>query len=289
MKPVPSVLAAALVFSSALTISSRATAPHSAPSQNPSGDSFPNKSVTIYVADFDIDALRENERHSTLANVPPAPTGGATATTTATPPASASATPPNDGTPAAPGAADARKPDATKPDASQTDPQRSDTQRNDSQRTEPRDDSPAAQAARLVNLTATNLVKALEQAGYTARRLRGGARPDSGVILRGVFAQADANAGLRRIVVGGDSTDSKMVLFVGVGNLAKPDQAIYLPVGPTSADGRLGPVINVSVYAPISRFDLEKNPSEDSLKRLAPQVVNEVTTLLNANRLAVSE
>ncbi len=282
MKALPSVLAAALVFSAALTISSRAIARHSAPSQSPSGDSFPNKSVTIYVADFDIDALRATERHSTLANVPPATTGG----TTATPPASASATPLNaDGTSAVPGSADARKPDAAKPDGLQPD-----SQRSDPQRTEAKDDgSPAAQAARLVNLTATNLVKALEQAGYTARRLRGGARPDSGIILRGVFAQADANAGLRRVVAGGDSTDSKMVLFVGVGNLARPDQAVYLPVGPTSADGRLGPVINVSVYAPISRFDVEKSPSEDSLKRLAPQIVNEVTTLLNANRLAVSQ
>lgn len=281
MKALPSVLAAALVFSAVLTISSPAIARRSAPSQSPSGDSFPNKSVTIYVADFDIDALRATERRSTLANVPPT-TGG----TTATPPASASATPPNaDGTSAVPGSADARKPDAAKPDGLQPD-----SQRPDPQRTEPKDDgSPAAQAARLVNLTATNLVKALEQAGYTARRLRGGARPDSGIILRGVFAQADANAGLRRIVAGGDSTDSKMVLFVGVGNLARPDQAVYLPVGPTSADGRLGPVINVSAYAPISRFDLEKSPSEDSLKRLAPQIVNEVTTLLNANRLAVSE
>jgi hypothetical protein len=280
MKALLSVLAAALVFSAAVTISSRAITRRSAPAQSPSGDSFPNKSVTIYVADFDIDVLRATERHSTLANVPPATTGGSTGT-----PASASATSPNaTGTSAVPGTADARKPDAAKPDGLQPD-----SQLSDPQRTEAKDDSPAAQAARLVNLTATNLVKALEQAGYTARRLRGGARPDSGIIIRGVFAQADANAGLRRIVVGGDSTDSKMVLFVGVGNLARPDQAVYLPVGPTSADGRLGPVINVSVYAPISRFDLEKTPSEDSLKRLAPQIVNEVTTLLNANRLAVSE
>jgi hypothetical protein len=280
MKALLSVLAAALVFSAAVTISSRAIARRSAPAQSPSGDSFPNKSVTIYVADFDIDVLRATERHSTLANVPPATTGGSTGT-----PASASATSPNaTGTSAVPGTADARKPDAAKPDGLQPD-----SQPSDPQRIEAKDDSPAAQAARLVNLTATNLVKALEQAGYTARRLRGGARPDSGIIIRGVFAQADANAGLRRIVVDGDSTDSKMVLFVGVGNLARPDQAVYLPVGPTSADGRLGPVINVSVYAPISRFDLEKTPSEDSLKRLAPQIVNEVTTLLNANRLAVSE
>jgi hypothetical protein len=281
MKALPSVLAAALAFSAAVTISSRAITRRSAPSQSPSGDSFPNKSVTIYVADFDIDVLRATERHSTLANVTPATTGGSTGT-----PASASATSPNaTGTSAVPGTADARKPDAAKPDGVQPD-----SQRSDPQRTEAKDDgSPAAQAARLVNLTATNLVKALEQAGYTARRLRGGARPDSGIILRGVFAQADANAGLRRVVAGGDSTDSKMVLFVGVGNLARPDQAVYLPVGPTSADGRLGPVINVSVYAPISRFDVEKSPSEDSLKRLAPQIVNEVTTLLNANRLAVSQ
>jgi hypothetical protein len=280
MKALPSVLAAALAFSAAVTISSRAITRRSAPSQSPSGDSFPNKSVTIYVADFDIDVLRATERHSTLANDPPATTGGSTGT-----PASASATSPNaTGTSAVPGTADARKPDAAKPDGLQPD-----SQPSDPQRTEAKDDSPAAQAARLVNLTATNLVKALEQAGYTARRLRGGARPDSGIIIRGVFAQADANAGLRRIVVGGDSTDSKMVLFVGVGNLARPDQAVYVPVGPTSADGRLGPVINVSVYAPISRFDLEKTPSEDSLKRLAPQIVNEVTALLNANRLAVSE
>jgi hypothetical protein len=280
MKPVPSVLALALVFSAALTISLRAATRPSGPWQSPSGDSFPNKSVVIYVADFDIDVVPgKDARNSPAANVPRGTADGSPGT-------EPNAPPPNAAGNATPAPQEAARTDASNATASGT---RTDSQRPDPPRTEVKDDSPAAQAARLVNLIATDLVKALEQAGYTARRLRNGSRPDAGIVIRGVFAQADAQAGLRRMVVGGDSTDSKMVLFVGVGNLSRPDQAVYLPVGPTSADGRLGPVINVSVYAPISRFELDKNPPEDSLKTTAAQIVSEVTTLLNANRLAVGE
>src|ERR1035437_5726673 len=71
MNPVPSVLALALVFSAALTISLRAATRPSGPWQSPSGDSFPNKSVVIYVADFDIDVVPgKDARNSPAANVP---------------------------------------------------------------------------------------------------------------------------------------------------------------------------------------------------------------------------
>jgi hypothetical protein len=279
MKPLPPVLALLLVFAAALTISLRAATHPAAPSQSPSGDSFPNKSVVLYVVDFDIDAVRGKDGKSAAA--PAVPPDGSPVAEGNAPPNGQPA--PAGGAPAAPGAA---RNDASKTNAGGA---RTDLQRPDPPRAEAKDDSPAAQAARLVNLTSSDLVKALELAGYTAQRLRDGARPDHGIVVRGVFAQADAHAGLRRMVVGGDSTDSKMVLFVGIGNLSRPDQAVYLPVGPSSVDGRLGPVINVSAYAPVSRFDLDKDPSEESLKRLAGQIVGEVTTLLNANRLAVSE
>jgi hypothetical protein len=78
---------------------------------------------------------------------------------------------------------------------------------------------------KLVDLASTTLVKILEQEGYSARRLPYSASaPDSGVVLRGVFAQVDENSGLRRAVIGGLATDAKMQLFVGVGNLARPEQ-----------------------------------------------------------------
>jgi hypothetical protein len=284
MKPLPSILAATLLASVALTISSRATTRYSELTQTPSGDTFPNKSVVIYVADFDIDALRAKDEKNSAAPIVPSATADSSSSSQ---PVTPVASPQNlTGSPTPASGQEAKKTDAPKAEASRTDSQRPDLQRIEL----PKDDSPAAQAAKLVDLTSVTLVKALEQAGYTARRLRNSAaRPDDGVVLRGVFAQADASAGLRRVVLGGDVTDSKMVLFVGVGNLSRPDQAVYLPVGPGSADGRLGPVISVSVYAPVSRFNLDRDPSEELLKNTSTKIVSEMTTLLNANPLAVNQ
>jgi hypothetical protein len=257
-------------------------------SQSPSADVFPNKSIIIYVADFDLQATHDpaatgnsanrNATSNVTSNVTPNVTPNVNSQASTSPLATSpvAATNPPVGAVVTPDAqnnttkADAIKVDATKGDASA-------------------DDSPRARAAKLVDLASTTLVKVLEQEGYSARRLRNGASPpDSGVVLRGVFAQVDANSGLRRAVIGGLATDAKMQLFVGIGNLARPEQPVYAVVSPQPADN-IGPLISVSVYAPVGRYELDRDPSEELLKRTAISIAGDLTRLLNANPLALQQ
>jgi len=257
-------------------------------SQSPSADVFPNKSIIIYVADFDLQATHDpaaaenSANRGTVANATPNANAYATpnvnsAASPAGPPAATSPAPAANPTVGAVVTTDAQN-NATRGDATRGDPAKGDS---------PADDSPHAQAVKLVDLASTTLVKILEQEGYSARRLPYSASaPDSGVVLRGVFAQVDENSGLRRAVIGGLATDAKMQLFVGVGNLARPEQPVYAVLSPQTADN-IGPLISVSVYAPVGRYELDREPSEELLKRTATSIASDLTRLLNANPLAL--
>ena len=253
--------------------------------QTPSSDPFPNKSIVIYVADFDIDSTNgpATSRLSPNRTVVSAPAAAAPPNSSAPPAASASAN----------GAAtsDSQVTDETKAATSRTDADaasgsaKPDTTRSDV----PPDNTPRAQAARLVDLTSTVLVQVLEKAGYTVKRLRNSvARPESGVVIHGVFAQVDPNAGLRRVVVGGIATDPKMLLFIAVGNLARPEQSLYQVVKAAPA-GNIGPEISVSVYAPVSRYELDFDPAPEQLKSTSEIISQDLTRVLNANPLALNQ
>jgi uncharacterized protein DUF4410 len=151
-----------------------------------------------------------------------------------------------------------------------------------------KEDGPAEQARKLVDFMSTTLVKELEKAGYTARRLRPGeARPAEGVGIHGVFAEPDEQNRLRRAVVGDGPSIGKMELFVGVSNLARPEQALYAVADPKS-ENKPGAVITVSSYAPVAKFEMEKNATEKTVKDTASTIVADLTLLLNANIAAVN-
>ncbi|MGA2421488.1 MAG: DUF4410 domain-containing protein [Candidatus Acidiferrum sp.] len=263
--------------------------------QTPSGDVFPDKSVIIYVADFDLQATHAPGTATNSGSRTANPPANATAPVSATTTVAAQAT----NSPAGSGElADGSKSEAQKLDLARADAQNSDGQKSDAVKTDPAkadaarmdaEDSPRVQAAKLVDLTATTLVKVLEQQGYAALRLRNGASaPDSGVVIRGVFAQVDPEFGIRRVVIGGLATDPKMLLFVGVGNLAKPEQAVYAVISPQPADN-VGPLISVSAYAPVGRYELDRDPSEELLRRMGTSIAGDLTRLLNANPLALEQ
>ena len=134
---------------------------------------------------------------------------------------------------------------------------------------------------------AENLVTALEKAGYTVQRLHAGAAlPKAGLRIRGVFAEPDERNRIRRLLVGSDSSSPKILLYVGVNNLAQPEQPLYELANPPSNDGRHGPVITVTSYAPAARFELARNPSDEEFQKIAAQIAGALTALLNANPLA---
>jgi hypothetical protein len=292
-----------LVLSSAVVVS-LALGPL-AGAQTPSSDSFPNKSIVIYVADFDLEAVHGPSAGGPTSRVAispplvPAANSAVISATTGIQTPAIGAAPQANGTVAGgvsasntPANADAQKADAAsaqlvRGDASdKSDAQKSDAQRNDAVKIAA-EDSPRVQAAKLVDLASNTLVKVLEQQGYAVRRLRSNAIvPDSGVIIRGVFAQVDENATLRRAVIGGAVSAPEMLLFVGVGNLARPDQTLYAVVSPAPADN-VGPGISLSVYVPVGRYELENLPSEELLKKTSGAIAADLTRLLNANPLAL--
>jgi hypothetical protein len=152
------------------------------------------------------------------------------------------------------------------------------------------EDDPRKLASHLVELMSTRLVVALQKAGYSATRIRAGdARPDSGVQIRGLFAEVDNENRWRRAVIRSATDSGKMEALVTVANLSKPEQALYEIAQLPGNEDKPGAVITLSPYVPLTKFDLSKDADENVFKAIAPRVVNDLTDLLNRNPAAVTE
>ena len=226
----------------------------------------PGNSKVVYVSDFDLEILRRGADKSS-------PAGTASDRLPLEPSGAASTTPrtPSGATPTASSNKSPRLPASARP-------------------TDPADKSPTDRANALVNVMSESLVRALEKAGYTVHRLRAGeTRPQAGLRIRGVFAEPDEENRIRRLLVGGDSTTPKMLLYVGVDNLARPEQPLYELAKAASNDGRHGPVITVTPYSPVARFEMEKNPADDDIKKISTNIVADLNALLNVNSAGASQ
>lgn len=147
--------------------------------------------------------------------------------------------------------------------------------------------TPADQANALINVVSESLIRALREVGYRAQRLSAGsALPKVGLRLRGVFAEADERNRARRLLIGGDPVTAKMLLFVGVNDLSRPEQPLYQLADPPYPDPRHGPVITVTSYAPAIRFELSREPSDEELNKISRQIAAGLTALLDSNRLS---
>jgi Domain of unknown function (DUF4410) len=219
----------------------------------------PASSMTVYVSDFDLDV--------SYSRVPRRPS-------------------PRTSPPATPANASSYGSNAAKAASSAS----SSTPRTAAAPDSSSEETPADRANALVNATSENLIRALRQAGYDARRLAAAASlPKVGVRIRGVFAEADEQNRARRLLVGGEPVGPKMLLFIGVNNLARPEQPLYTLANPPANDPRHGPVITVTSYAPAARFELSRDPSGEELQKIAAQIVADLTALLNANRLSLAQ
>jgi hypothetical protein len=149
-------------------------------------------------------------------------------------------------------------------------------------KTEPPD--PAQQASRLVDLMATKLVAALENAGHPAQRLRPeDERPSNGVQIRGIFAEIDNENHWRRAVIRTGTDTGRMEAMVAVANLARPDQALYEIAHLPGNENKPGAVITLSPYVPLQKYDVDKDAGEDLFARVASRMVADLSDLLNRN------
>ena len=168
------------------------------------------------------------------------------------------------------------------------------SERTTSQSTESTDaadeETPADQANTLVKAVSENLIRALTQAGFDARRLDTNSQPPkAGIRMRGVFAEADEMNRARRLLVGGEPVGGNLILYVGVNNLKSPEQPLYLLADPPANDPRHGPVITVTSYTPAARYELSRDPSGEELEKISRQIAADLSALVNANRLTLAQ
>jgi len=146
-------------------------------------------------------------------------------------------------------------------------------------------DAPAAQARRLMDFFALTLVEALQKNGYTAKRLLS-TRAENGVMLRGVFTEIDPMNRVHKANLGGVAPGTKYVLYVGTFNLSRPDLPLYELAVDQSPDVRFGPVITLNNYVPMAKYELDKHPTEEDVRKVCEQIVGSLTELLKANPAA---
>jgi len=149
-------------------------------------------------------------------------------------------------------------------------------------------DSPSEQARLVVDTFSKTLVQALQNGKFTASR-QSGSRPTGGVLIRGVFAEPDAMNRVRRGLLGTNAPGGKFLLYVGIFNLSRPDAPLYELAAAQEADPRYGPVITLNNYIPLAKFDVSKNPSEEDIRKICVQIVDNLTALLANNPAAFSQ
>jgi Domain of unknown function (DUF4410) len=218
--------------------------------------------MTVYVSDFDLDVVQRKPAPKPAPRTsPPSRTGSVSRSPSGVP----------------------RTGTATSTSGSST------SQSSDSSDTSP-EETPAEQANALVRAVSENIIRALTEAGYDVRRLPAGAPlPQTGLRIRGVFAEADEQNRARRLLVGGEPVGPNIILYVGVNNLKTREQPLYELASPPAPDPRHGPVITVTSYAPAERFELSRDPSADELKSVATKVAADLTALVSANRLSLTQ
>jgi len=255
MKVSRSVPLLPLIASCALAVSSPSPAkPAPDPGQPQALNGSPSHSMAVYVSDFELDVLRVREPRRAPYGHSSSATSGMTSSVPSNRQKNASSDSPS------------KKPAPVPTAHSQP------------------DETPTEQADRLVSIMAEDLVTALGKAGYQVSRLRTGqALPAAGLRIRGVFAEPDEKNRVRRLLVGSDPTTPKMLLYVGVNNLSRPQQPLYELANPPSDDGKHGPVITVTSYSPAARFEMDRNASHDDFKKIASEVLAELNALLTSN------
>jgi len=143
------------------------------------------------------------------------------------------------------------------------------------------------EAVRLQAFFGDALLQALRKSGFTAAP-QPGTRPEKGILLKGVFAEVDSQNHNCLALVGGTTPAPKFVLYVGAYNLARPDQPLYRVMTIESCDAHFGPLISLNNYVPMEKYEVNRSPTEDEVRKICAQIAANLAALLGANPAAFS-
>ena len=129
---------------------------------------------------------------------------------------------------------------------------------------------------------AETLVENLRKQGYSSSR---SLAPGNGILLQGVFAEADQRNRIRRALLGSGSPSTKLILYVGVFEQKTVGQPLYVEAPVQEPDPNFGPVITPNAYIPLAKYEIDKDIPEEDVRRICAQIVADLIALLQRNPL----
>jgi hypothetical protein len=137
---------------------------------------------------------------------------------------------------------------------------------------------PAEKSQELVELMAKTLVAKLKDAGFNAERLdEWELKPDSGVVVRGVFTQVDEGGRMRRAMIGFGAGGTDLQLVTSLYDLSKGDpKPLYQFDEKTESRKKPGAIIMLNPYVAAAKFVMSGKDLEKNVKRAAGDVAKDI-------------
>lgn len=140
--------------------------------------------------------------------------------------------------------------------------------------------NPATRARELVDLMSRSLINELNQAGFTAVRLRPGAPlPSEGWLLRGVFTDVQEGNRLRRALIGFGAGQTDLQVVTAIDNLSQgPPKPLY-KIDTHADSGKTpgaAPTIVLGPYGAAVRFVMAGKDLERNVKQTAAKITAEI-------------
>jgi hypothetical protein len=136
---------------------------------------------------------------------------------------------------------------------------------------------------RLVNFMSDTLVKKLAKAGIYAVRLRAtDMRPQSGLILSGVFTQLSEGNHVRRATFGFGSGATKAEVYVNITEASQPLHLLYSATNQQKSGRYPGALVTLNPFAGAARFAMTRNAPEKTVKKTASLIAKQIVKQLNS-------
>ena len=128
---------------------------------------------------------------------------------------------------------------------------------------------------------AETLVETFRKNGYSSSRNE--RLPRNGILLEGVFAESDQKNRIRRALLGSGSPAPKLTLYVGAFDQKSASQPLYLEAPVQEPDPNYGPVISLNAYIPMAKYEMDKDFTQEDVRRICGQIAVDMTALLQRN------
>lgn len=139
---------------------------------------------------------------------------------------------------------------------------------------------PEVLARDLVDSMSTSLLKDLNKAGLTARRLKAGESiPTSGWLVRGVFTEVDQGNQLHRAVIGFGAGKTDLQVVVDINDLSQGAPKPFYELKTTADSGKApgaGPMIVLSPAGAAARFVIAGGDLNRNVKQTASKIATEL-------------